>query len=542
MEQLIGKGVCGGVRVGPLYYLERRPLGASRRRVDDVPGELARFERAQAEAVAQLGELHQEALAKVGEAGAALFEVHQMMVEDLDYSEAVRGVIETQEANAEYAVTATGKNFAQLFAQMDDPYMNARSADVLDVSARLVSILTGQPLGGIDSEAPVILATDDLTPSETVQLDESKILAFVTAGGSTNSHTAILARSLGIPALVQVGPRLTSQWHGRRAAVDGQTGRLYIEPDAATLTELGAKAEAARRHQTLLQELKGLPSRTQDGREVELFANVNGLGDLALALTNDAAGIGLFRTEFVFLEADDYPDEEAQFKIYKQVAQTMAGKKVVFRTMDIGADKQIDYFDLAHEDNPALGLRGARLSLDRPQLLRAQLRALYRASAYGAIAIMFPMIASPWEVEALTAAARAAAAELTAEGVDVAAKVELGIMIETPAAALIADQLAPLVDFFSIGSNDLTQYTLAVDRQNDAVDRFCDTHHAAVLKLIELAARAAHAHGRWIGICGELGADPTLTETFLRLGIDELSVSPAKVLELRHLIRSLDLS
>ncbi|MDR1448803.1 MAG: phosphoenolpyruvate--protein phosphotransferase [Propionibacteriaceae bacterium] len=540
METIIGKGVCGGICFGPVYYLEHRIVGVTRQTVDDVPAELARFQRAKDAAVVQLGELYQEALPKVGAEGAAIFEVHQMMAEDLDYLEAVQAVIETQRANAEYAVTATGKNFAQLFANMDDPYMRGRAADVLDVSGRIVSELTGQPQGGIKSEVPVILAAGDLSPSETIQLDKAKILAFVTAEGSANSHTAILARTLGIPAVIQTGASLTKALHGRQAAVDGTAGVLFVEPDESVTAELRAKADEARRKKELLEELKGQTDQTLDGRVVEVFANVNHLSELPYVLQNDASGIGLFRSEFIYLDAHDYPDENEQFNIYKTVAQTLASRKVVFRTMDIGADKMIPYFNLEREENPALGLRGARLSLARPELLRTQLRALFRAASYGNVSIMFPMIAAAWEVLELKAFAERVQAELRDEGTSFG-QAELGIMIETPAAALASAELAPLVDFFSVGTNDLTQYTLAVDRQNDRVDRFCDTHHPAVLKLIEMAAKAAHDAGIWIGVCGELAADLSITETLLRLGVDELSVSPAVVLELRAHVRSLDL-
>ncbi|MDR1431650.1 MAG: phosphoenolpyruvate--protein phosphotransferase, partial [Propionibacteriaceae bacterium] len=534
------KGVCGGICFGPVYYLEHRITGVTKQAVDDVPAELARFQLAKDTTVAQLGQLYQEALPKVGAEGAAIFEVHQMMVEDLDYIEAVSAVIETQRANAEYAVTVTGKNFAQLFANMDDPYMRGRAADVLDVSGRVVSALTGQPQGGINSETPVILAANDLAPSETIQLDKEKILAFVTAEGSMNSHTAILARTLGIPAIIQTGDALTKELHGREGAVDGTAGVLYVEPDEAVSAELRAKAAEARRKKELLEELKGKTDQTLDGRVVEVFANVNHLSELPYVLQNDASGIGLFRSEVIYLDAHDYPDEDEQFNIYKTVAQTLASRKVVFRTMDIGADKQIPYFGLDHEENPALGLRGARLSLARPELLRTQLRALFRAASYGNVSIMFPMIAAAWEVLELKAFAERVCAELRDEEVSFG-KAELGIMIETPAAALVSAELAPLVDFFSVGTNDLTQYTLAVDRQNDRVDRFCDPHHPAVLRLIGLAAQAAHDAGIWIGVCGELAADLSLTETLLRLGVDELSVSPSMVLELRAHVRSLDL-
>jgi phosphotransferase system enzyme I (PtsI) len=424
---------------------------------------------------------------------------------------------------------------------MDDPYMKARAADVLDVSNRLVKCLTGDDDGGILSDVPVIIAADDLSPSETVQLDRDKILAFVTAGGSSNSHTAILARTLGIPAIIGAGERIKKALHGKAAAIDGVKGELYIEPDEKTLCALQETRKAEERHKALLEELKGKPNVTLDGREVQVFANVNSFSEFKYVLQNDAGGIGLFRSEFLYLEANDYPPEEDQFRIYKTVAQTLAGKKVIFRTMDIGADKQIPYFNLDTEENPALGLRGARLSIDRPALLRTQLRAMYRASFYGTVGIMFPMISSVWEIRELKHIASEVRDSLVADGLEFDANAELGIMIETPAAALISDELAEEADFFSIGTNDLTQYTLAVDRQNEKLDRFCDKHHKSVLKLIEMTSANAHAKGIWIGICGELAADQALTEEFLRMGIDELSVSPAAVLGLRSHIRGLDL-
>ncbi|MDR1875956.1 MAG: phosphoenolpyruvate--protein phosphotransferase [Synergistaceae bacterium] len=540
METLSGKGVCGGIAFGNIYFYEHKIKSVARRSIDDPAKESARFEAAKNEAIEELNRLYEEALPKVGEEGAALFEVHKMMIEDLDYLESIFGIIKNQKANAEYAVAATGKNFAQVFASMDDPYMQARSADVLDVSNRLVKCLSGEEDdGGILSDVPVIVAADDLSPSETVQLDRDRILAFVTAGGSSNSHTAILARTLGIPAIIGVGDGIGKGLHGKSAVIDGTKGKLYVEPDGETRSVLQETKEAEEKHKVLLKELKGKPNVTLDGREIQLFANVNSFSELKYVLQNDAGGIGLFRSEFIYLEANDYPSEEDQFRVYKAVTQTMAGRKVIFRTMDIGADKRISYFDLGEEENPALGLRGARLSIDRPDLLRTQLRAMYRASFYGVAAIMFPMISSVWEIRELKRIASEVRDSLTADGLEFSANVELGIMIETPAAALISDELAEEVDFFSIGTNDLTQYTLAVDRQNEKLDRFCDTHHRAVLKLIEMSADNAHAKGIWIGICGELAADRALAEEFLRMKIDELSVSPAAVLELRGHIRSL---
>jgi phosphotransferase system enzyme I (PtsI) len=533
MEIITGKGVCGGIAFGDIYFYEHKIKSVTRRSIDDAAEESARFEKAKNEAIDELNHLYEDALPKVGEEGAALFEVHKMMIEDLDYLESILGIINNQKANAEYAVASTGKNFAKVFADMDDLYMQARAADVLDVSNRLVKCLLGEEDGGILSDVPVIVAADDLSPSETVQLDRDKILAFVTAGGSSNSHTAILARTLGIPAIIGAGDEIGKILHGKSAVIDGVKGKLYIEPDEETLSVLRETQEAEEKRKMLLKELKGKPNVTLDGREIQVFANVNSFSELKYVLQNDAGGIGLFRSEFLYLEAKDYPSEEEQFRVYKTVTQTMAGKKVVFRTMDIGADKQISYFDLNKEENPALGLRGARLSIERPALLHTQLRAMYRASFYGTASIMFPMISSVWEIKELKRLASEVRESLKADGLEFDANAELGVMIETPAAALVSDELAEEVDFFSIGTNDLTQYTLAVDRQNEKLDRFCDTRHKAVLKLIEMTADNAHAKGIWIGICGELAADLALTEEFLRMKIDELSVSPAAVLELR---------
>ncbi len=529
MKVLKGKPVCGGVAEGKLFYLKRGENKVSRVRVDDAGHEHSRMRAAREKALSELAALYDKALPEVGEQGAMIFEIHQMMVEDEDYCESIENIINTQSVNAEHAVSVTGENFAKMFSEMEDPYMRERAADVRDVSNRLINCLAGgQGISG--PVKPAIIAADDLTPSETVQLDKEKILAFATSGGSTNSHTAILARTMGIPAIIGLGEDLAAELHGACAVVDGNTGELYIEPDEKALAALRGKKRQADEHKALLEEYKGKPNVTLDGREVLLYSNIGNPSELGLVLQNDSGGIGLFRSEFIFLESDGFPTEEKQFQIYKTVAQTMAGKRVVFRTLDIGADKQIGY------------LRGLRLCIERPDIFKTQLRALLRASSFGKAAIMFPMVSSAWEIEAARAALEEAKAELSSEGILYDAGIEFGIMIETPAAALISDTLAPLVDFFSVGTNDLTQYTLAVDRQNSKTERYCDTHHEAVLQLIELSAKNAHKHGKWIGICGELAADLSLTEQFLRMDIDELSVSPAKTLELRRLIRELDLT
>ncbi len=541
MQIMKGKPVCGGVAEGKLFYLKRGGRQVLRVSVDDAAHEHERMSAAREKALNELKALYDKALPEVGEQGAMIFEIHQMMVEDEDYRESIENIINTQSVNAEYAVSVTKENFAKMFSEMEDPYMRERAADVRDVSDRLINCLAGgQGLTG--PETPAIIAADDLTPSETVQLDKEKILAFATSGGSTNSHTAILARTMGIPAIIGLGESLAAEMHGADAVADGNTGELYIEPDEESLAALRDKKRLADEHKALLEEYKGKPNVTLDGREVLLYSNIGNPSELGLVLQNDSGGIGLFRSEFIFLESEDFPTEEQQFQIYKTVAQTMAGKRVVFRTLDIGADKQIGYFKLDKEENPALGIRGLRLCIERPAIFKTQLRALLRASSFGKAAIMFPMVSSAWEIEAARAALEEAKAELSSEGVLYDRDIEFGIMIETPAAALISGELAPLVDFFSVGTNDLTQYALAVDRQNHKAERYCDTHHEAVLRLIELSAKNAHAHGKWIGICGELAGDLSLTERFLRMGIDELSVSPAKTLELRRLIRELDLT
>lgn len=540
MITINGKGVSNGVAVGPLYFY-RRSTGAVPRVTDADPAvEWARFEAAKATAIGQLGELYEKALNEAGEEAAILFETHQMMLDDLDYVEAIQGLIESDHLNAEAAVSDTGVQFAEMFAAMDDSYMQARAADVKDISNRVVGILMGAVQGGIDSDVPVILASDDLAPSETVQLDKSKILGFVTAGGSGNSHTAILARTMGIPAIIGVGDQLKEAYEGKEVFVDGQTGEVVVDADEVTRDRLTKKQSKERALKELLDQLKGKPNETVDGKNIMVYCNIGNPGDMDAVLANDGGGIGLFRSEFLYLQGNDYPTEEEQFQAYKTVAERMGGKRVIIRTLDIGADKQADYFNLDHEENPAMGLRAIRICLTRPEVFKTQLRALYRASAYGKVAIMFPMITSVWEVQEIKRICKNVREELAAEGVPMADYVELGIMIETPSAVMMSDRLAKEVDFFSVGTNDLTQYTLAVDRQGNNLDKFYDSHHPAVLRMLKMAADNAHAAGIWIGICGELGADTSLTETFLAIGIDELSVSPASVLPLRNAIRSID--
>ncbi len=540
MITINGKGVSNGVAVGPLYFY-RRSTGAVPRVTDADPAvEWARFEAAKATAIGQLGELYEKALNEAGEEAAILFETHQMMLDDLDYVEAIQGLIESDHLNAEAAVSDTGVQFAEMFAAMDDSYMQARAADVKDISNRVVGILMGAVQGGIDSDVPVILASDDLAPSETVQLDKSKILGFVTAGGSGNSHTAILARTMGIPAIIGVGDQLKEAYEGKEVFVDGQTGEVVVDADEVTRDRLTKKQSKERALKELLDQLKGKPNETVDGKNIMVYCNIGNPGDMDAVLANDGGGIGLFRSEFLYLQGNDYPTEEEQFQAYKTVAERMGSKRVIIRTLDIGADKQADYFNLDHEENPAMGLRAIRICLTRPEVFKTQLRALYRASAYGKVAIMFPMITSVWEVQEIKRICKNVREELAAEGVPMADYVELGIMIETPSAVMMSDRLAKEVDFFSVGTNDLTQYTLAVDRQGNNLDKFYDSHHPAVLRMLKMAADNAHAAGIWIGICGELGADTSLTETFLAIGIDELSVSPASVLPLRNAIRSID--
>ncbi len=540
MEQIFGKGVSKGVAAGPISFY-RRPSGEiPRRSVTDTAAELARFHDACETAKEQLGVLHDKALAEAGEDAAMLFEAHQMMLDDLDFVESIEGLIENDRLNAEAAVSDTGAQFAEMFAVMDDSYMQARAADIRDISTRVVGILTGEGESGIVSDVPCIVAADDLAPSETVQLDKSLILGFITAGGSANSHTAILARTMGIPAIIGAGDALQAEMEGKYAIIDGQTGETVIEPDDAERERLLKKQAKEKALKELLDQLKGKPNETRDGRNVMVYCNIGSPADIDVVLQNDGGGIGLFRSEFLYLQDSDYPTEDEQFEAYKTVAERMGGRRVIIRTLDIGADKQADYFHLDKEENPAMGLRAIRICLTRPEVFRTQLRALYRASAYGKIAIMFPMITSVWEVQEIKRICRNIRAELAEEGVPMADKVELGIMIETPAAVMMSAELAREVDFFSVGTNDLTQYTLAVDRQGVGLDRFFDAHHPAVLRMLRMTAENAHRAGIWIGICGELGADAELTETFLSMGIDELSVSPSAVLPLRSAIRSID--
>lgn len=540
MEQIFGKGVSKGVAAGPISFYRRASGVIPRHEVSDTAAELERFRAARETAKEQLAKLYDKALAEAGEDAAMLFEAHQMMLDDLDFVESIEGMIENDRVNAEAAVSDTGVQFAEMFAAMDDSYMQARAADIRDIAARVVGILTGEGESGIVSDVPCIVAADDLAPSETVQLDKSLILGFITSAGSANLHTAILARTMGIPAIISAGDALQPEMEGKYAIIDGQTGEAVIEPDDAERERLLKKQAKEKALKELLDQLKGKPNVTKDGRNVMVYCNIGSPADIDAVLQNDGGGIGLFRSEFLYLQGSDYPTEDEQFEAYKTVAERMGGRRVIIRTLDIGADKQADYFHLDKEENPAMGLRAIRICLTRLEVFRTQLRALYRASAYGKIAIMFPMITSVWEVQEIKRICRNIRAELAEEGVPMADKVELGIMIETPAAVMMSAELAREVDFFSVGTNDLTQYTLAVDRQGVGLDRFFDAHHPAVLRMIRMAAENAHKAGIWIGICGELGADAELIETFLSMGIDELSVSPSAVLPLRSAIRSID--
>lgn len=539
MKVATGKSILDGIAIGPLRFyhkVDTEIVMASKTTPDE---ELSRFAAAQAKAQEQLGALYEKALEEVGEDNAAIFEIHQMMVEDDDYVDAIKSIIETQGATAEYAVSTTGDNFAATFAAMEDAYMKARAVDVKDISRRIVNILTGAAEGNLLGDQPVILVADDLTPSETVQMDKSKLLGFVTRKGSTNSHTAILARTMNIPALI--GVEIDEAWDGKPGIIDGYNHCVYVEPTADLAASMQKKHNEDLQQRALLQGLKGKENVTLDGHHVNLYANIGNVGDVGLVLQNDASGIGLFRSEFIYLNSETYPTEEEQFAIYKQVAETMGGRKVIIRTLDIGADKQADYFNLEHEENPALGFRAIRICLTRKEIFKTQLRAILRASAYGKVSIMFPMIISVREVRDAKDILAECRKELEAEGIPVG-EVEIGIMIETPAAVAMADELAQEVEFFSLGTNDLTQYTLAIDRQNPHLDAFYDPHHPAVLRLIKHTIEAGHRHNCWVGICGELGADPRLTETFLRMGVDELSVSPSSILPLRKIVRGLDLS
>ena len=537
MITISGKSVFGGVAIGKLLFYQRNDKVIKRTHVDDVDAEWKRFQEAKDTAVAQLKGLYNKALDDVGEANAMIFEIHQMMLEDLDYLESIENIIRTQEVNAEFAVATTADNFAKMFAAMDDAYMQGRAADVKDVSERVLDILCGVNVGFKEMTEPCIIAADDLAPSETVQLDKSKVLGFATMYGSSNSHTAILARTMNIPAVISLGEDLTQKYSGRDAIIDGFTGTLYIDPDEETMKEMQEKRAKDLEQKALLEQLKGKENVTKSGQKINVYANIGNVSDLGAVLKNDAGGIGLFRSEFLYLENTDFPTEEQQFAVYKQVAESMAGKKVIIRTLDIGADKQVDYFGLDKEENPALGYRAIRICLTRPEIFKTQLRALYRAAMFGNISIMFPMIISVSEVRKIKEMIAEVKAELKEEGIPYKEDVELGIMIETPASVMVSRDLAKEVDFFSVGTNDLTQYTLAIDRQNSKLDEFYDPHHPAVLAMIRMAAENAHAEGAWIGICGELGADLELTEEFLKMGLDELSVSPAMVLPLRKRIR-----
>ena len=539
MKVATGTSILKGIAIGKLKLYRKEAVETGRASSLTPEEEYARFQAAQKAAQEQLGQLYEKALDEVGEDNAAIFEIHQMMLEDEDYVDAVKGILDSQGATAEYAVTATGENFAAAFAAMEDPYMQARSADVKDISRRVVNILTGTGAGAVQGDEPAILMADDLTPSETVQMDKSKLLGFITRGGSANSHTAILARTMGIPALV--GVDFDESWDGQLAILDGCNHCVYVDPAPELLAAMEAKRRADLEQEALLQGLKKKPNVTLDGTEIQVYANIGGVGDVGLVLQNDAQGIGLFRSEFLYLDGDDYPTEEEQFAAYKRVVETMAGKKVIIRTLDVGADKQADYFGLDHEENPALGYRAIRICLTRRDVFKTQLRAILRASAFGTVSIMFPMIISVREVRDAKEILEECRAELKAQGVPMG-EVEIGVMIETPASVMIADELAQEVQFFSLGTNDLTQYTLAIDRQNPKLDAFYNPHHPAILRMIRHTIEAGHRHGCWVGICGELGADPALTETFLRMGIDELSVSPAAILPLRKRIRELDLS
>lgn len=534
MEQFTGKSIFKGTAIGRILFYSKNQQQVKRTRVEDVEAEVARYEEAKAKAIEQLGKLHDKAVAEVGEDNAMIFEVHAMMLEDDDYNDSVYNIIRNDGVNAEFAVATTGDNFSVMFAEMDDEYFKARAADVKDISERVIGVLSGSGNDGNIGDEPVIVVAEDLAPSETVQMDKSKLLAFVTRLGSSNSHTAILARTMNIPALI--GVDIKEEWNGKMAIVDGKKGIFFVDPDVTTLEKYIEEKKKEEEARELLLKLKGQPDETLDGRHIKLYANIGSVADVTNVLANDAAGIGLFRSEFLYLEKDNYPTEEEQFQVYKTVAQNMAGKKVVIRTLDIGADKQVDYFNMEHEENPAMGYRAIRICLDRVEIFKTQLRALYRASAFGTISIMFPMIISVKEVQDIKKICQEVRNELDAGGVKYG-EVELGIMIETPAAVMISDLLAKEVDFFSIGTNDLTQYTLAIDRQNPKLDNIYDSHHPAILRMIQMVIDNGHKENCWVGICGELGADTTLTEQFIRMGLDELSVSPTFVLPVRKVIR-----
>ncbi|HBI63320.1 MAG TPA: phosphoenolpyruvate--protein phosphotransferase [Lachnospiraceae bacterium] len=535
MKTYYGKSVFNGIAIGKISIYQKGEQQVKRVKVDDTENEKNRYYSAVEQATKELQALYEKAVKEVGEANAAIFEIHQMMLQDDDYKESVENIIESQQVNAEYAVAATGDNFSQMFAAMDDEYMRGRAADVKDISERLLNVLSGKAKAAMDTEEPVIVLADDLAPSETVQMNKDLVLSFVTVHGSVNSHTAILARTMSIPALIGTDIPLDESVDGKLAIVDGSKGVVYVEPDESTLSEMQEKQKKEQEQKELLQTLKGKPNITLDGKEIKLYANIGNIKDLATVIQNDAGGIGLFRSEFLYLEKDDYPTEEEQFAVYKTVAETMAGKQVIIRTLDIGADKQCDYFKLGKEDNPAMGYRAIRICLDRPEVFKTQLRALFRASAYGNLAIMYPMITSVWEVKKIKEIVEEVKKELTEQNISFGTPSQ-GIMIETPAAVMISRELAKEVEFFSIGTNDLTQYTLAIDRQNTNLDDFYDAHHPAVLSMIRTVIENAHKEGIWAGICGELGADMELTQDFLAMGIDELSVSPGRILPIRKII------
>lgn len=539
MKVYHGKSVFGGIAIGKTAVYQKSEQQVKRVKTEDSDGEWARYQAAREASIEQLGELYDKACREVGETNAAIFEIHQMMLEDDDYRESIENMIRTQKVNAEYAVAATGDNFSQMFASMEDDYMRERAADVKDISERILAILGGSSKSTVNTEEPVIILADDLAPSETVQLDKDKVLSFVTVHGSVNSHTAILARTMGIPALIGTSIPLDDQVDGKLAVVDGANGMIYVDPDRKTLSEMQRRQQEEEEKKELLQQLKGKENITLDGKKVMLYANIGNIKDLATVVQNDAGGIGLFRSEFLYLEKEDYPTEEEQFKIYKTVAETMAGKRVIIRTLDIGADKKCGYFEMDEEENPALGYRAIRICLTRPQVFKTQLRALFRAAVYGNLAVMYPMITSLWEIKKIKDIVGEVKAELEEQGMEYRIP-EQGIMIETPAAVMISADLAEEVDFFSIGTNDLTQYTLAVDRQNPKLDAFYDPHHPAVLAMIRMTVENAHRAGIWAGICGELGADLGLTREFLAMGVDELSVSPGRILPIRRIILETD--
>lgn len=542
MLKYVGKGVCSAIAIGKVSVFKRSEVSVKRVHVSDTEHEKERLAHAKKVSIEQLKEIYEKALKEVGETGAQIFDVHMMMIEDDDYNESIDNIIETQLVNAEYAVAVTADNFAEMFSQVDDSYMQARAADIRDISNRIINNLSDAKSIDTGSDEKMIVCADDLAPSETVSLDKDKVQAFVTAYGSSNSHTAILARNMNIPAVIGVGEEFLEKIQdGMQMIVDGYTGEIYIEPDKETYENYQKKKQEENEKRELLYSLKGKDNVTVDGTSIEVYANIGSDDNIAAVLLNDAGGIGLFRSEFLYLESDDFPDEEKQFNVYRKVLENMAGKKVIIRTLDIGADKQADYFNLDKEENPALGFRAIRICLTHPDIFKTQLRALYRASVYGKLGIMFPMVISVEEVEKIKEMCEEVKRELKGSGVEYSDNIEVGIMIETPAAAVISDKLAPMVDFFSIGTNDLTQYVLACDRQNPKLDDFCDTHHDAILRLIKMSADNAHKNGAWVGICGELAADTTLTETFLRMGIDELSVSPGYVLKLRDTIRHINL-